>query len=838
MPAPITSPSPTRTVNKSSSLKPRGEVKKKRIVRRRGRALGDIGSDDEIERELATDSESEDELSSLDSASDSDTEPVSEDVIPNGHSPTFTPSSSPGNKGVNGKNAIVAETFFAAPGGNWSEMVNDDNVNGASDLPVIEFADFNGQDKVPTVSRSKKPKKAVKPIRPAVAPTPPPPTQMNGDQSSNEIDETPGAASTSRSPNPPFQKRPPGQTARQAYQQRLEDPSYVPTVGGFWGHDDRLLDKDLRSLSGWWRGRWQGRGRGGYTRGRGRGGFFAGQSNYGDGQPDDQNASEVPPIERAWTHDGFEEMKQREEQRRAARPQQQQQPNQGPTNFRGGRGSFTSGRGGRGGFYRGGYSGRSPAASGRFWYAMKPELMWTKQHEGFLYFEVEPALKPRQGQGQGILVKLPGKQSKVVRAPPRPYLHANDNFNASTWRPVAKSVAGSEHDDRVYTISLPKRSGKEKETAAPASTDDTTIEDAFEVQPSSGEMSPIALKESTPTPETAPEPPSVPSQRVRDTPPHQPDTPVATSSQPRPEDSLLLKIEQAPVESDLARLARTEEAVMKNPSTERVEERPVPAAFPQAEESSSIPVIPTLFSPPLPQPSPVYGSPFGYPPSLPPGIAMNQHGMAYELATGRPVYLQAPPPPMYNPRPMMPSHSHLPPPFVPAHMAHHSAVSPDFLAHPVSHTPPMNGFIDPSTGAPIFSFPRQTSRIEIRAPDGSSAEAKPPAKAQAPPRSSGLRPAASSFEPARTLSSSSDANYFPSLAAPPPAENPLYEGGTVDPAMMAYAHYPQHQHQQPHQQQYYYPEAYGYAHNPYMDMSQLRPYEMYPPPPEGTVYYS
>jgi hypothetical protein len=26
-------------------------------------------------------------------------------------------------------------------------------------------------------------------------------------------------------------------------------------VGEFWGHDDRLLDKDLRSLSGWWRGR-------------------------------------------------------------------------------------------------------------------------------------------------------------------------------------------------------------------------------------------------------------------------------------------------------------------------------------------------------------------------------------------------------------------------------------------------------------------------------------------------------------------------------------------------------------------------------------------------------
>ena len=53
-------------------------------------------------------------------------------------------------------------------------------------------------------------------------------------------------------------------------------------------------------------------------------------------------------------------------------------------------------------------------------------------------------------------------------------------------------------------------------------------------------------------------------------------------------------------------------------------------------------------------------------------------------------------------------------------------------------------------------------------------------------------------------------------------------GLSHDPGMMAYPHYPQ---------QYYYPEAYGYAHNPYVDMSQVRHYEMYPPPPEGAVYY-
>src|SRR5260370_33404398 len=85
-----------------------------------------------------------------------------------------------------------------------------------------------------------------------------------------------------------------GRTARQAYQERLEsDPSYVPTVGEFWGHDDRLLDKDLRSLSGWWRGRWQGgvRGRGFGIRGRGRG-RDRGEINAGN---DSHSAGEVTP---------------------------------------------------------------------------------------------------------------------------------------------------------------------------------------------------------------------------------------------------------------------------------------------------------------------------------------------------------------------------------------------------------------------------------------------------------------------------------------------------------------------------------------------------------------
>src|SRR5258708_22270253 len=86
----------------------------------------------------------------------------------------------------------------------------------------------------------------------------------------------------------------------------------------FWGHDERLIDKDLRSMSGWWRGRWQGRGRGIFGsrgRGRGRGGIpgpregngeaSAVVNGDGDGQAD---PAPIPPVEQSWRHDGFEDL--------------------------------------------------------------------------------------------------------------------------------------------------------------------------------------------------------------------------------------------------------------------------------------------------------------------------------------------------------------------------------------------------------------------------------------------------------------------------------------------------------------------------------------------------
>jgi len=195
---------------------------------------------------------------------------------------------------------------------------------------------------------------------------------------------------------------------------------------------------------------------------------------------------------------------------------------------------------------------------------------------------------------------------------------------------------------------------------------------------------------------------------------------------------------------------------------------------------------------------------------------------------------------MYNPRPVI--HSHLTPPAMPflsGHMHQHSAVSPDFLAEPIPHTPPVNGFIDPSTGTPIFSFPRQTSRIEIRAPSGNANLTSPGQSSSS--RSSALRTSAAVFEPSRSANNSVN-GYFSPYATPSYAINGA-EGNTsgdeghgnqqhmADPSIIGYPHYTQ---------PYYYPDAYGYA--PYMEMSQQAgQYEMYPPvdslPPQGTVYY-
>jgi hypothetical protein len=386
MPAPILTLS--KSHNKAIVSKPSTQQRsvKTRIVRRRGRARDAIDSDDELEREARSDSGSDDENSSIDS--DSEVDSVhSGNALRNGHSAMVTPSTTQSPQ-LDDKllstdfvhnDQVGHDTLGPLPttSTDWSEMVSEENAWAS--LPV----DFNKPDTVEeqpmfsSGSRSRKNRKGDKKQKNREASV-----QPHDDENEEPIDQP--YASTSRREGP-LNRR--GRSAREAYQSRLQaDPSYVPTVGEFWGHDDRLLDKELRSLSGWWRGKWQGRGRGGF---RSRGGsFFNGPSDFKGYEQQETMDDQVPPIDRPWGHDGFEEMKKREELRRQqTEPRQdtnrQTLPLRGTNGFRGGRGSFSAR--GRSGLNRGGFiSPRlNPSHSDRPWFAMKPERMWTKQLDWF-----------------------------------------------------------------------------------------------------------------------------------------------------------------------------------------------------------------------------------------------------------------------------------------------------------------------------------------------------------------------------------------------------------------------------------------------------------------------
>jgi len=125
---------------------------------------------------------------------------------------------------------------------NWSDMVANDAANGSADLPVIDFAELGDQSfespaaqlpparlrkparapKVPKAAR--RPPLARTASAPASAPSPSAPTSdpaMSDDE--NPMEPGPKRGS--------FFQRKSGQTARQAYQERLEsDPRTYPLL--------------------------------------------------------------------------------------------------------------------------------------------------------------------------------------------------------------------------------------------------------------------------------------------------------------------------------------------------------------------------------------------------------------------------------------------------------------------------------------------------------------------------------------------------------------------------------------------------------------------------------
>ena len=804
--------------NAKAAQKPNGhhKPKKTRVVRRRGRGRDDIDSDDELEREARSDSGSDDEDNSS-SGSDSDGDGFSgsanrtKDTVV---TPSTTQSPPPDDKPLsNGDIAhdpeLATEPSAYKDVNSYWDTLGEENPWGPAPAEVT----FDNHDQLAEETkprrknRNKKKKKQQESTDAGEGDTP---------------DVDPGASSSRGGAGPP----PRGRSVRETYRNRLQDPSYVPTVGEFWGHDDRLLDKELRGLSGWWRGRWH-KGRGGYS-GRGRGGYSGG-GGFDLDQPQEE-ANTHPSEQQTWGHDGFEEMKKREEQRRLARERQKEQreaPAPRGTPFqrgsvRGGRGGFVAARGR--GFSRGGFSPSSPRLShpDRPWYAQKPERVWTKQLDGFLHFD--SALKPRLGQGQGYRVKLTGSsKEKVIRVPPeahatRPTDQANPAAATTTDNVTSPAV-----DNRNVTVRLPKQKGKEKSP------------DVSPPAPIS-EPAPVEVETvSTPLP-------AEPEESL--------DEVFTVKPRPAPAPSILTIVPPLATEDPVASQLRSEfveRAVVKQSPSQSVDDEdakdtPQSPAESQRSAPPTLPPIRTTFTPVAPQPQ-TYATPYQYSPHLPPGIAVNSHGITYEIATGRPVYLQPTPPPMYDPRPMMPSMHPGAVPFVPGHIHHPSGHSADFT-HPQSH--PISGY-DPITGMALFSLPRQNSRIKIRRPDG-TIPTSPPATAQAH-RPSGLRTTVSAqdgdsgFQESQAQQSEQPSDYYPSIAdqqpgdghtSPPPHIDPRSGSGIqhpgLNPNVMAYQPQPYP----------YYGYDYGYPH--YMDMSQMG-YEMYPDPhhphhnPQPGIYY-
>ncbi len=123
-------------------------------------------------------------------------------------------------------------------------------------------------------------------------------------------------------------------------------------------------------------------------------------------------------------------------------------------------------------------------SSGRIWYPMKPELAWTKQHEGFLY--TDASMKPRRGRGAGYRVRIPGSRGQIVRTP----LASTKELPIVTPSGTSTtSVLGSEYGEKTVVVRLPSTeksksvSGKSDVEDIVTKVNDLSIEDVFTVRP-------------------------------------------------------------------------------------------------------------------------------------------------------------------------------------------------------------------------------------------------------------------------------------------------------------------------------------------------------------------
>ena len=573
----------------------------------------------------------------------------------------------------------------------WSDMVA--HADG-EDLPILDFADMR-------------------------APSP------AGEDEPDSATHTKGAHSETKRGAGSASHRPIGVSARQAYLQRLEaDPSYTPRVGEFWSHDERLLDKDLRSLSGWWRGRWRGRGRGGFGTGwvgRRPGGRFSGREQWGVASESND------PTDQDWRHDGYEEIEQAKEAK-ASRQAAEQSP---------GRGGFWSARGrGRNGAIRGDFqfsdslkssnetssshehtpqTPTRPSPTPRLWY--RPEYAWTRHAATYLFSD--GSSKPRFGGGGRLRVKLPGQtRYTFVRLPPVETKSETASSNPS-------------HPTRQLVVRLPKRKGSEEEGGGEEAQLGLPVPPALQPEDAHTVALPPLPDELT----TAPVPVSVHA------------SVPALSPKPAPTvHELAVQVVTSDINPPASTpLVQTSTLLLSEPVS--AQQGVAPPAIPPPPQPVNQPMVqmgptPTAPSPSYPSPSYPPG-PFPYPLHHPVATypAPMQEPMWYDP---RMPYGYPTPPPapqnMYTPPPppaMHHHHSHsisLPPMMHPPHTPGFYGMPPPPVARP---TPieqlgpsfsygPNGAMVDTATGTPIFSLAKPRVRVNIRKPSESPSPSTAP----------------------------------------------------------------------------------------------------------------
>jgi hypothetical protein len=539
-----------------------------------------------------------------------------------------------------------------------------------------------------------------------------------------EEEKSVGSLKPKRKGGPSF-RRPVGMSARQVYLKRLEnDPAYTPRVGEFWGHDERLLDKDLRSLSGWWRGKWTSRdGSTSAADGRGRGSMARGKAITSRGKGTRSPPQEdVDPVDLAWKHDGFEEMQSVEERS----PKFSKNGNDGTT-----RGTFR-GRGRGGGFV--GRTSRShsftpqtqqPTEAPRRPYAHsraqsmgwnRYEYAWTKHAVTFLFQDT--LSKPKKGDEIGVRVKLPGQHKFNIVRIPNNLAQKGDNEAPSSDRSaprsfivklpkVAKSIIDKDKVplENAHTVASPPIPEEVAKLVQPGSTQrvDLHVEPVVHIPPSS------VLPTAPANTENVNQVLQADSKMLEDVTAHLPPSQLPVSADP---------------------------ALKPNPNIQLLTSLPATAPSPAFSSPSYGPG----YQFPLPRPTAIYPQPslpntdasvwydprmpYGYPTPPPlPGHQMytppphvhpmhhHSHSMSHTPMSSQPVA----PPPNFYPHPSMTMDFHLTaPPADYSGPVHRQ----DVQQPPSSFTYGADGaMIDAQTGLPIFAPAKAAAKIAIRKPN-------------------------------------------------------------------------------------------------------------------------